>query len=35
MPSYALPVGPVPELTGDSMYPTILYPDLYGPKRDC
>ena len=28
--SYALPVGPVPALTSDPMYPAILYASLFG-----
>ena len=35
MPSYALPAGPVPALTSDPAYPAILYPDFFGPRRDC
>ena len=31
--SYVLPGGPVPALTSDSMYPTILYSGLFGPGR--
>ena len=31
--SYALPVGPVPALTSDPIYPAKLYPRLFGPGR--
>ena len=33
--SYGLPVGPVPALTSDSVYPAILYHDLFGPEKGC
>ena len=31
MPSYALPVGPVPALINNPGYPPMLYPGLFGP----
>ena len=31
--SYALPGGPVPALTSDPAYPTMLYPRLFGLGR--
>ena len=33
MPSYALPVNPVPALTSDPIYPSILYPNIIGLGR--
>ena len=35
MPSYPLPAGPVTALTSDPVYTAVLYPDLFGPERDC
>ena len=33
MPSYAMPVGPVPALTNDPAYLAMLYPGLFDHGR--